>query len=499
MTNAESALVDIEQVIGRFSDLPTLAPVAMEVIRLADDERASLGDLAAAIGVDPGLAARLMRLANSATYGQSQEVTNLDRATALLGLRTVKLLSLGFTLVANMNEGPIDTAIIWRRSLATSVMARRLAAERDRRLGDDAFVAGLLSNIGKLALAQEAIYADAINERGPWLSAADEQELLGFVSDEVTSRILASWGLPPVLSEAIRTRASPDETDPMAHLAAILQVADAAAVLLLVESDEDKATALEHVRLSAAAYLGMTMGEVEAVIRELNDELNEITAMFEFETITSTPITEIVASAQEHLARISLDIVSTLTQEQQRNEQLAEVNERLEAEASTDGLTGLPNRRTFDAYLSNQVSGRVRSPRGTSLGLIIFDLDYFKSVNDDFGHAVGDVVLRTIAARIGSGTRRSELSARIGGEEFAVVLPDTSPLELDKAAERFRAMVSDEPVETDVGPLSVTVSVGAVHATSVAPESVTALFKTADDALYESKKNGRDQVTIKAL
>lgn len=499
MTTTDPAVVDIDEVIRRFADLPTLAPVAMEVIRLADDERASMADLAAAISVDPGLTARLLRLANSANYGQQREVTNLDRATALLGLRTVKLLSLGFTLVANMNDGPIDTSKVWRRSLASSVLARRLANDIDRRQADDAFVAGLLSNIGKLALASEPVYVDAFNNGGPWMSTADEIELLGFASDEVTSRILTAWGLPELLSNVIGTRSEPAVDGHDGQLASILQVADAMAVLLLVETDEEKARALEATRIAAAGSLGMTMPQIKAIIDEMTGELDEIAAMFELEAITSTPITDIILSAQEHLARISLDIASTLNQEQQRNEALTQDNERLATQASTDGLTGLPNRRTFDAYLTNQIGGRLRNPRNTSLALIIFDLDFFKKVNDDFGHAVGDDVLRAVAERIDGGTRRSELSARIGGEEFAVVLPDTSPIELEKAAERFRALIGTEPVETGMGPLSVTASVGAAHTTVVDEDTATTLFTTADQALYESKEGGRNQVTMKSL
>lgn len=498
-TAAVDAPVTIEQVIAGFGDLPTLAPVAMEVLRLADDENASMADLSAAIGVDPGLAARLMRLANSAMYGQTSEVTNLDRATALLGLRTVKLLSLGFSLVGNANAGPSDTSIMWRRSLATSVLARRLASAIDKKLGDDAFVAGLLANIGKLALLNVPAYVDALNDKGPWLTPEDETELLGFTSDEVTARVLVSWGLPEVLANAVRLRAEPPSEGPMAHLPAVLQVADHAAMLMLVDTDEGKSTALDRLTNTAAAHLGHTIDQIEEIIAEVSPDLDEIASMFDLEAIAGTPIADIMMSAQAQMAKLSLDVASALSQEQQRNEELAEDNERLAAEASTDPLTGLPNRRTFDAYLFNQIEGRLRRGRDTSLGLIMFDLDHFKSINDNFGHGIGDEVLCATGERIQSGTRRGELSARIGGEEFAVVLPDVSGDELARAAERFRGLVGDEPIETSIGPLTVTTSVGAAQSSVSSPDTQTKLFAMADAALYESKDCGRDRVTTRTL
>ena len=490
------ATVSLDEVVASFADLPTLAPVAVQVIRLADDENASMADLAAAISVDPGLSARLLRLANSAMYAQTKQVTNLDRATALLGLRTVKLLSLGFSLVANLNSGAIDTSIIWRRSLAGSVLARRMATETDKRLADDAFVAGLLSNTGKLALAEHGAYIEAVRANGPWMDQEQELAALGFTSDEATGQILTAWGLPDIMSTVIARRMDPPDERPAAQLAGILQASDAAARLLLEDDDEGRAAALDAAERSAGQHLEMGLDQLETLIHEVSPELDEIASMFDFEAIASTPINELMLMAKTKMAQLSLDTASALSHEQQRNQALASDNERLAAEASTDPLTGLPNRRTFQAYLTNQVDGRVRKPRSSALGVIMLDLDHFKSINDNFGHGVGDEVLQGTGARISEATRRGELSARIGGEEFAVILPDVSPEELTKAAERFRALIGDEPIDTSLGPLSVTASVGAAYALDLAQGAGSALVASADSALYASKNAGRNRVSV---
>ena len=116
------------------------------------------------------------------------------------------MVTLGFSLVAGLTPDGVDTQSIWRRSLAGGVLARRLAADRLDDPSDDAFVAGLLSNIGRLALAGVVVEngAGAEDLADPWLTAADEMDQLGYTTDDVTARLLGGWGLPDVLVEAIR-------------------------------------------------------------------------------------------------------------------------------------------------------------------------------------------------------------------------------------------------------------------------------------------------------
>ncbi|MFQ5556497.1 MAG: GGDEF domain-containing protein, partial [Acidimicrobiales bacterium] len=172
----------------------------------------------------------------------------------------------------------------------------------------------------------------------------------------------------------------------------------------------------------------------------------------------------------------------------------------LAEQAATDSLTGLPNRRTFDAYLANQVAGRARRSRDTGLALLVLDLDHFKSVNDNYGHGVGDEVLREVSTRIREATRRGELCARLGGEEFAVVLPDTDQEEVAATAERFRHLIGDEPVDTSIGPLTITVSIGGGHTRGESHDDIaTGLLRCADTALYRAKAAGRDRVSMSSI
>ncbi len=488
----------IDDVVGSMTDLPTLAPIAVRVIELADDENVSIEQLTDVIATDPGLATRLLRLANSAAYSTGRSVTSLNRAAMLLGLRTLKMVTLGFSLVSGLTPDSVDCDAIWRQSLASAVLARRMAASLGQDAADDAFVAGLLSNIGKLGLARAAAETEDAWFADPWLSSSEQLDQLGYTSDEITARLLADWGLPVHLADAVGTRSGlqPGAQTPLGE---VLQVAEAAAVMLLTRDDERQAYAYDTLASTAASHLGLGVGELEPLIEQVRPELDAIFGSFELRAMAPASADEILRSAQAKLVAMSLDMASQLSEQQQRNEALSEHNERLEAAASTDALTGLANRRSFDSYLADQIAGRMRNPRSTMLGLLLLDLDHFKAVNDTYGHRVGDEVLQEVGRRLRSGTRRGEHGARVGGEEFAIILPDVNDGELAGAAERMRLVVGGEPFDTAAGPILVTVSIGGACTAVMGPDVDKALYDAADSALYTSKQRGRDQVAIASI
>jgi two-component system, cell cycle response regulator len=165
--------------------------------------------------------------------------------------------------------------------------------------------------------------------------------------------------------------------------------------------------------------------------------------------------------------------------------------------ALTDELTGLYNRRYLFAHL-DELMARVNGD-GAAVALLMFDIDHFKRVNDTHGHAAGDDVLRQIAIRTMDSVRSVDLVARVGGEEFAVVMPDTGLAVATAVAERLRLAVAGEPflLSPNGERLPVTVSIGAT--TTIAGGDVRdRLLKRADDALYEAKSAGRNRVVARA-
>jgi diguanylate cyclase (GGDEF)-like protein len=166
--------------------------------------------------------------------------------------------------------------------------------------------------------------------------------------------------------------------------------------------------------------------------------------------------------------------------------------EELRIRAQTDALTGLPNRRHF---FEIGLGVTAAAAAGSVLSVLLLDIDHFKSINDGFGHPVGDEVLRELANRCRGLLRGSDLMARIGGEEFAVLLPETRPTEAGEIAERLRLAVGAAPVATQGGPIAMTISLGGATL-SAAEESFEGLLKRADAALYEAKRGGRNRVAF---
>jgi diguanylate cyclase (GGDEF)-like protein len=154
---------------------------------------------------------------------------------------------------------------------------------------------------------------------------------------------------------------------------------------------------------------------------------------------------------------------------------------------STDPLTNLKNRRVMQERLEEEIAHAERY--GTSLSLLLIDLDGLKTLNDRDGHWAGDVALRRAAAAVRSGCRATDIAARWGGDEFALLAPHTGPSEARHLAERIRELAAKE------GPQSITVSVGVATAARSRPGwTPEALVREADGALYEAKRLGRNRV-----
>ncbi len=164
--------------------------------------------------------------------------------------------------------------------------------------------------------------------------------------------------------------------------------------------------------------------------------------------------------------------------------------------AVTDGLTGLHNRRYLDTHLQTLVE-RARD-RGRELSLLITDIDKFKAINDTHGHDAGDDVLRQFAQRLRQNVRGMDLACRYGGEEFVIVMPDTSAGLAVEVAERVRESVEEMAFASGDKELQVTTSVGVATLNRESNDDMKDLLKQADQALYEAKNGGRNKVVATA-
>lgn len=165
--------------------------------------------------------------------------------------------------------------------------------------------------------------------------------------------------------------------------------------------------------------------------------------------------------------------------------------------AVTDQLTGLYNRRYMAGHLGTLIANAGAS--GRELSLLILDIDYFKSINDTYGHDTGDQVLREFAKRIVGNVRNVDLACRYGGEEFVVIMPDTDQSFAYMVAERVRQQVANMPFQIDKPPgsLKVTISIG-VTTSEGREDTAEAVMRRADQALYRAKRDGRNRVVSAA-
>lgn len=206
------------------------------------------------------------------------------------------------------------------------------------------------------------------------------------------------------------------------------------------------------------------------------------------------------AGAEDYLSKYELDshtlartVINAYERTHLRNE-LEISREKMSKLAFIDSLTELYNRRFFEES-SRREHDRIIRYGGTSC-VALLDLDRFKSVNDNFGHAAGDAVIRSFAEILKTNTRSSDLTARYGGEEFALLMPNTSVDEAVRTSEKVREAVAATPLYFDEKVISVTVSVGVVAFSEGDGRTLEEILKAADEALYGAKDAGRDRVVV---
>ena len=164
--------------------------------------------------------------------------------------------------------------------------------------------------------------------------------------------------------------------------------------------------------------------------------------------------------------------------------------------AVVDALTGLHNRRYFDMHLSTLLDQAAQGAK--PLSLLVLDIDFFKKINDTYGHDAGDEILRALAGRMRRAVRSVDLVCRLGGEEFVIVMPETALDVAGKVAERVRRAVEAEPFNVKEGQMAVPVTVSIGIADRGSDANPDFIYKSADKALYESKATGRNKVTLAA-
>ena len=470
--------------------LPSPPGTALRVLELCRQDDAEINGIADTIMSDPALSGRLLKYANSPMVGAGRAVTSVRSAVLLMGLRTVKVTALGFSLVSPdfcpRCQG-FDLSQFWTESFVTAVIARRLASDFPSIDREEAFTAGLLSQIGRLALANglPEEYSEVMQLVQDGMSVAEaERETLGIDYAEFGTHLLTDWQLPESLIEAVCEQEVLSAGDALDEpsLARVLQLA--VRLMPVFTRGDDLPQAAQQAARAALDTLNVDEDKWQVLAEEIKEHHEVVTKLFAVEFLTDINVFDLYAEAQEEISRVGM--VAQL-----ERAQALEENRSLLHRASTDALTGVANRARFDERMEELMNG-LRRGHG-HFALLMVDIDHFKRFNDTYGHDVGDAVLKEVAQTLHKSLREVDLLARYGGEEFAILAPNTDRRGACIVAVRACKNVEQLCVRINGLELRVTISAGLALTSDYAdcPAAET-LISDADKQLYRSKHASRN-------
>ncbi|MEQ8838037.1 MAG: HDOD domain-containing protein, partial [Lacipirellulaceae bacterium] len=297
--------------VQRSSALYTLPAVASEVLRLTESPKVDAQALKECIERDPALTAKVLRVVNSSMFGLSRGVSDLNQAVALLGVKPLKLLVLGFSLPENLfaNVAAEELQWEWRTTLARAVAAREISEQVFQKNGNDAFLAGLMQGIGILALLGELkiTYAEFIRrviaEQGDLSDI--ERVALGFDHRDLTAALLSQWRLPQELAEAIRqpriVAVLARGTDDAHRLRQSVHLGDLLAQLV----SQRRIKVLPELLEAADAYAGLNRDQLNGFVATLQEHVEQLADVLSVGLADQENYLEIVAEAHERLGRVA--------------------------------------------------------------------------------------------------------------------------------------------------------------------------------------------------
>jgi diguanylate cyclase (GGDEF)-like protein len=455
-----SAMLDhLKSKLKASANFPSPPAIAQQIIALAGDPHTDISQVAAVIGRDPALAAKLLRVANSALYSRQRKSTNLRQALIALGLHGATTLALGFSLVSayrGLKSNGVDYDRYWRRAILCAAAARCFGALQNATASEDIFLAALLQDIAILGVDRAApdFYRDLPREASHREFSAYETARLGIDHAELGAWLLEYWKLPKPLFRAVAWSHAPpiaDRSTPAGMAACCVALGSECVEILLAPAAASDFTALaEH----ACEWLGIDAPAVAELMGKIVAEIPEIGRLFDTILLQPHAANLILDQARDLLRLHNLQALGQISTLLEPNLNPEAPTAAVHGGQQRDGLTGLYNRGYLDLMLRREFQAATAS--NWPLSVVFVDLD---------GHEVGDSVLLSTAKSIASVARDTDCVARYGGGEFVIVLPGVASPGAEIFCQRLIACLRSTLHPMGGTMVAVTVSVGlATHA-----------------------------------
>ncbi|MBL4886346.1 MAG: HDOD domain-containing protein [Planctomycetaceae bacterium] len=498
------------------TQLPTLPGVAVRLIELSRNPETDINDIVNLIKTDPAICAKILKSTNSSFFGFSSPVTSINRAVPLLGTTVVTSLALSFSLAGDsIKSGPLQPFYnsYWKQSIIHAVACEIIGAKCSRGLECEFFLAGMLMDIGRLAMlkAIPRDYFPALLEAASQKRELHETEMefLGLDHAHVSFKLIKSWNFPDAMMKGVSFQHASEEV--------LLNELDAkkdtmAAAMVLSNAVGDyflssvREQALSRVRFVAKSFFNMDEIAVDKYLESMEERIEQAGNLFSIDMSDYEDPADLMVQANQQLLELTmksqLETQKISTQQKKTEAEKVELetqNQELQIKATRDPLTGIYNRAFFDDAVAQSI--HEACDRCIPFGVIFADIDKFKLLNDTYGHQFGDEVLKKVAALIARNLRPKDVLARYGGEEFVILISTPTEKSIQKIAERIRASLEAGVFYNETTPITVTASFGAAVTLPGRIDNNYAeqVVQQADEAMYESKKNGRNQVHVRSL
>lgn len=447
----------------------------------------------------PVLAGRVMGVANSAGSSAVHKMDTIDRCVRHLGAKQARTVALTMAMQLMVQDIDIDEELVralWVSATTKACAAQLVAEYVSPEETDKAYSLGLLQDIALpvlLALAPNFFKQKLASNDGKTDWTELERSHFGIDHAELGAMLLQRWNAPTGLIKQIARHHAVLVNDDMAWVAEM-----PCRFAGLLPHLQEKTTKTQRQTLAAThtRFLNGGYTSIDTFLKEVHTRVKRLGKA------AGGPVKFSPEFIQQITATVAEDTFALAAQVGRLDRQLSQQVDALahsQEDALSDPLTGLLNRRGFDSFGRQMLAQAHKA--GLAAACLVLDLDDFKPVNDEHGHAAGDLVLQTAAELLRTNVASGDLVARMGGDEFAILIVGDQQGDAHALAQRLHALCNGRPIKvSQEHTATLTMSIGGVHLTAVPKDTSPAdLLDAADKVMYRIKRNGKAGLNFEAM